>query len=148
MAEQISSRERRSVAAERETLDRFTAAFLEDKAGAVLPGRISSVTRFGVFVILTETGADGLLPIKRMPNDFYDVFEDRHCLSGRSTGYTFSVGDPITIRLIEANKMTGGLIFDFVDHTPLGEKALTDVPRRKKNKRIRRHTRSRPKRRI
>ncbi len=130
IADHISATERRSVAAERETIDRFTAAFLEDRVDAEFSGTISGVSRFGVFVTLTDTGADGLLPIKRLPNDFYDVFEDRHALCGRATGKVFAVGDPMTVKLVEAEAISGSLIFDFLDHTALRDKSTLRPPGR------------------
>jgi ribonuclease R len=57
----ISATERRAAQAEREVVDRYTAAFLAAHVGASFTGRISGVTRFGLFVKLTETGADGLV---------------------------------------------------------------------------------------
>ncbi|MEQ9444524.1 MAG: ribonuclease R [Rhodospirillaceae bacterium] len=122
-AEHISMTERRSSTAERETVDRYTAAFLANQIGATFAGRVNGVSRFGLFVTLAGTGADGILPIKRLPDDYYDVFEDAHMLAGRHSGLAFSVGDPITVTLTEADAMTGGLAFNYVDHTPLRERA-------------------------
>jgi ribonuclease R len=59
-AKHISDTERRSMAAERDTTDRYLAAFLSDRVGATFTGRISGIARFGAFVKLDETGADGL----------------------------------------------------------------------------------------
>jgi ribonuclease R len=123
IAEHISMTERRSSAAERETVDRFTAAFLMDRVGATFTGRVNGVSRFGLFITLDETGADGILPIKRLPSDFYEVFEDTHMLAGRHSGMVFSVGDPITVSLAEADTMTGSLAFNYLEHTPLRERA-------------------------
>ena len=62
IAEHISAAERRAMAAERETVDRVIAAHLADEVGAVFEGRIAGVTRAGLFVKLSETGADGFVP--------------------------------------------------------------------------------------
>ena len=61
-AEHITACERRAMAAERDATDRYVAAFLADREGADFDGRITGVTRFGLFVRLEETGADGLGP--------------------------------------------------------------------------------------
>ena len=119
ISDHISMTERRSAAAERETVDRFTAAFLEDSVGATFEAVVNGVSRFGLFVSVTDSGADGILPIKRLPNDYYEVFEGTHTLAGRNNGQVFSVGDPITVRLTDADPMTGSLAFDYVDHTSL-----------------------------
>ena len=50
------------MAAERETIDRLIAHYLADRIGATFEGRISGVTRAGLFVKLDETGADGFVP--------------------------------------------------------------------------------------
>lgn len=119
IAEHISMTERRSAAAERETVDRFTAAYMDDQVGATFNARINGVSRFGLFITLADTGADGIIPIKRLPSDYYEVFEDIHALAGRHSGMMFSVGDPITVKLTDADTMTGSLAFDYLDHTPL-----------------------------
>lgn len=123
VAEHISMTERRSAAAERETVDRFTAAYLGDHVGATFTARVNGVSRFGLFITLSDTGADGIIPIKRLPSDYYEVFEDIHALAGRHSGMMFSVGDPITVKLTDADTMTGSIAFDYVDHTPLRETA-------------------------
>ncbi|RYG09771.1 MAG: VacB/RNase II family 3'-5' exoribonuclease, partial [Caulobacteraceae bacterium] len=61
IAEHVVMTERRSMAAERDAMDRYIAAFLQDRVGGAFPGRITGVTRFGLFVRLDETGADGLV---------------------------------------------------------------------------------------
>ena len=106
----ISMTERRAAAAERDAVDRYAAAFLADRIGTIFPGRISGVTRFGLFVTLLDSGADGLVPISTLPADFYDHDEARHALVGRRSGRIYSLGDPVAARLIEAEPVTGGLI--------------------------------------
>ncbi|MDE0801586.1 MAG: ribonuclease R [Rhodospirillaceae bacterium] len=131
VAEHISMTERRSSGAERETVDRFTAAFLVDRVGATFTGRVNGVSRFGLFITLDETGADGILPMKRLPSDYYEVFDDIHMLAGRNSGMTFSVGDLITVTLSEADAMTGSLAFHYVDHSPLRERVTKALPAQK-----------------
>ncbi|MEE8499240.1 MAG: ribonuclease R [Kiloniellales bacterium] len=111
----ISSTERRAAAAERDTVDRFTAAFLQEKIGALFAGAINGVTRFGLFVTLDETGADGLVPMSLLPDDAYDHDEARHCLVGRRWGRTYRLGERVTARLLEAAPLTGGLILELVE---------------------------------
>ncbi|HZB90461.1 MAG TPA: ribonuclease R [Stellaceae bacterium] len=111
VAEHISMTERRAAAAERSAVDRYTAAFLAERVGATFAGRINGVTRAGLFVTLAETGADGLIPISTLPSDYYDHDEKRHRLVGRRWGRVYTLGDPLTVRLAEANAVTGGLIF-------------------------------------
>src|SRR5690606_12463385 len=56
IAEHITATERRSMAAERDATDRYVAAFLEDRVGATFSGRITCVSRFGLFIRLDDTG--------------------------------------------------------------------------------------------
>jgi ribonuclease R len=110
IAGEISATERRAAQAEREVVDRYTAAHLAAHVGAHFAGRISGVTRFGLFVKLSETGADGLIPIRSLPSDYYDHDERNHRLVGKRTRRTFTLGDPVEVRLAEADVVTGGLI--------------------------------------
>jgi ribonuclease R len=114
IGEHISTTERRAASAERDALNRFTAIFLADRVGATFPGRVNGVTRFGLFVTLDETGADGLVPVSSLPADYYVHDEIRHCLTGRRNGLTFSLGDKVTVTLNEANPLTGSLVFRLV----------------------------------
>jgi ribonuclease R len=114
IAEHISGTERRAAAAERDAVDRFTAAYLAERVGTVLPGRISGVTRFGLFVTLEQSGADGLVPISTLPDDYYTHDEAGHRLVGRSSGLAFRLGDRVEARLLEANPLTGGIVFELM----------------------------------
>ena len=115
MAEHISATERTSAEAERNSVDRFTAAYLKDKIGAEFPGRIGGVTRFGLFVKLEQTGSDGLVPIRTLPSDFYNHDESQHALIGRRTGRIFRLGAPVLVRLVEADTLTGSTLFELVN---------------------------------
>jgi ribonuclease R len=111
IGEHVSTTERRAATAERDALNRFTALFLADRVGATFSGRVNGVTRFGLFVTLDETGADGLVPVSTLPADYYVHDEVRHCLTGKRSGLTFSLGDAAQVELFEANGLTGSLIF-------------------------------------
>jgi ribonuclease R len=114
ITDHISATERKAAAAERQTVDRFTAAYLADKAGAVFRGRINGVSRFGVFVSLDETGADGILPMRHLPQDFYDLDERNHRIVGRRRGLTLRVGDVIDVSLFETDEIAGSIVFEYV----------------------------------
>jgi ribonuclease R len=115
IGEHISQTERRAAAAERSAVDRYTAAYLAARVGATFVGRINGVTRFGLFVTLEESGADGLVPIGSLPGDYYHYEEAQHRLVGRRSRRVYRLGDPITVRLAEANQVTGGLIFKIIE---------------------------------
>ncbi|MGH7091269.1 MAG: ribonuclease R family protein, partial [Stellaceae bacterium] len=109
--EHVSVTERRAAAAERSASDRYLTAFLAARIGASFAGRISGVTRVGLFITLAETGADGLVPMRSLLGDFYVHDEAHHRLIGRRTKRTYTLGDPVTARLVEANTLTGSLLF-------------------------------------
>jgi ribonuclease R len=77
-------------------------------------GKISSVTRFGLFIMLDETGADGLVPMSYLPRDYYIHDEKRHALIGKETGRTFRLMDPVIVRLVEADSLRGSTVFEMV----------------------------------
>ncbi len=114
-AKLISDAERRSMAAERDTTDRYLAAYLADRVGSTFAGRISGVQRFGLFVKLDETGADGLVPIRAVGREFFHFDADTQTLRGADTGVTIGIGQKVTVRLAEAVPVTGGLMLELLE---------------------------------
>jgi ribonuclease R len=115
LGDHISATERRAAAAERESVDRYTAAFLSKRIGEIFSGRVSGVIRAGLFVALDETGADGIIPVSTLPNDFYDHDEARHALVGRRWGQVYRLGDRVQVRLVAAQPLTGGITFELIE---------------------------------
>ncbi|PWK59947.1 ribonuclease R [Roseicyclus mahoneyensis] len=134
-AKHISGTERRSMAAERDTVDRYLAAYLADRVGSTFTGRISGVARFGAFVKLDETGADGLLPIRSLGNEYFHHDADSQTLMGSESGLTIGIGDRVTVKLAEAVPVTGGLTLELIEidgkHTPVRRGRPGTSPRRK-----------------
>ncbi len=113
-AEHITAAERRAMAAERDAIDRYVAAFLKDREGATFAGRISGVTRFGLFVRLTETGADGLVPVSSLGGEYF-IHDDRtHALVGQRSGERWRLGRTVEVKLKEATPITGGLLLEML----------------------------------
>ncbi|MDP2738337.1 MAG: ribonuclease R [Pseudorhodobacter sp.] len=110
----ISDTERRSMVAERDTSDRYLAAYLADRVGSEFAGRISGVQRFGLFVRLDETGADGLIPIRSVGREFFHYDQAAMTLVGADTGLTIGIGQRVTVRLAEAVPLTGGLMLELL----------------------------------
>jgi ribonuclease R len=108
-ASHISDTERRSMLAERDTTDRYLAAYLSDRIGAEFPGRISGIARFGVFVKLDETGADGLIPMSRLGAEYFHFDRDAGTLTGADSGVVITPGLRVTVRLVDAAPVTGGI---------------------------------------
>jgi ribonuclease R len=115
IAEHISMTERRAMAAERDSTDRYVAAFMEDRIGATFDARITGVTRFGLFVRLAESGAEGLLPMRALSGDYFNHDEHKHALIGQRTGMAYKLGDIVAVKLVEAAPLTGGLRFDLAE---------------------------------
>jgi len=129
VGQHISATERRAAAAERDAVDRFVAQFLAGREGAIFAGRITGVSRFGLFVKLHETGADGLIPRRSLPRDIYVHDERRQTLRGRRSGVEFRLGDAVEVMLAEATPVTGGILLHLMDGT--GAQA-SGRPRRKR----------------
>ncbi|MCB2130159.1 MAG: ribonuclease R [Rhodobacteraceae bacterium] len=114
-ARHISETERRSMAAERDTTDRYLAAYLSERVGNEFTGRVSGVARFGLFVKLDETGADGIIPIRTLGREFFHFDAKAQSLMGADTGTEISVGQRVLVRLAEAVPVTGGLMLDLLE---------------------------------
>ena len=114
-ATQISGTERRSMEAERDTTDRYLAAYLAERVGTEMTGRISGIQKFGAFVKLDGTGADGLIPIREIGNEFFHYDRDAQTLEGADTGVVIGIGQRVTVRLTEASPLTGGLILELLE---------------------------------
>jgi ribonuclease R len=114
-AEHISMTERRAMAAERDSTDRYVAAYMQDRVGAEFDARITGVTRFGLFVRLAETGAEGLLPARSLGFEYFRHDEKKHALIGDRTGTAYKLGDIVRVRLMEAAPLTGGLRFELTE---------------------------------
>lgn len=114
IGQHISDTERRSMVAERDTTDRYLASYLSERVGNEFSGRISGVARFGVFVKLDETGADGLIPIRSLGREYFHFDREAGTLMGSDTGMIISVGQRATVRLAEAAPVTGGIALELL----------------------------------
>ncbi len=117
-AQHITATERRAQTAERDAIDRYLAAFMADRIGAVFPARVSGVTRFGLFVTIAENGANGIVPRSALPDDRWTHDEREQTLTGRHTRLVFRLTQEVEVRLREANPITGGLVFQLMQGVP------------------------------
>jgi ribonuclease R len=111
---QISATERRAMLAERETNDRLVAHFLADRIGATFQGRISGVTRAGLFVKLAETGADGFIPARTIGHEYFRFDEAARAMVGSRSSERHRLGDAVTVKLVEAAPVAGALRFELL----------------------------------
>jgi len=112
IGEHISMLERRAMEAERETIDRYVAAFLADKVGQILKCRITGVQPFGFFATVEDLGGDGLVPAAILGNEYFRYDEAARALVGEQTGETYRVGQHLELKLAEANPASGALRFE------------------------------------
>ena len=112
IGEQISMLERRAMEAERETIDRYVAAYLADQVGQLVECRISGVQPFGFFATVEDLGGDGLLLAKDLGTEYFRYDEGAKQLVGDETGETYRIGQRLTLRLAEANPVSGSLRFE------------------------------------
>jgi ribonuclease R len=137
IAEHITVTERRAMAAERDSTDRYVAAYMEDRVGQTFQARVTGVTRFGLFVRLGGLGAEGLVPIRALGGDYFHHDERAQALVGQRTRTRYGMGDELIVKLVEAAPITGGLRFELADGSG-------DVPRRRGKPKIS-HKPGRPK---
>ena len=110
IAEQITATERRATLAERDSTDRYLALYLQHRVGELFTGRISGVTKFGLFVTLAESGASGFLSMMNLPDDFWMHDEATQSLIGKRSRKTYQLAQVLDVRLVEARPVTGGLL--------------------------------------
>jgi ribonuclease R len=124
LGELISKAERRAMEAERETIDRYVAAYLSQHVGEVMDTRITGVQSFGFFATVEAFGGDGLVPVSTLGTEYFRYDEKTHALIGEESGDTYASGMRLKLRLVEANPVNGSLRFE------LAEGATAPAPRR------------------
>ncbi len=120
IGEIISRLERRAMEAERDTTDRYVAAFLSERVGQIMDVRITGVTNFGFFATVEGIGGDGLMPVRDLGNDYFRFDEGARTLVGENSGETFALGQRLELKLAEANPVSGALRFEL----PEGKRAV------------------------
>jgi ribonuclease R len=128
--EHITATERRAQLAERDATDRYLAAFMSAQVGARFAARISGVTRFGLFVTVTDSGASGIVPMGTLPDDYWQFDEREQTLTGRRTHVVFRLAQDVEVLLSEANPVTGGMVFHILQGAG-GGRGRGERPRRR-----------------
>lgn len=139
IGEIISRLERRAMEAERDTTDRYVAAFLSERVGQIMDVRITGVTNFGFFATVEGIGGDGLMPVRDLGNDYFRFDEGARTLTGEHTGEVFAQGQRLELKLAEANPVSGALRFEM----PEGKRAAPTTRDARKPTRVIKH-RGRP----
>ena len=112
ISEAISATERRAMKAERETIDRYVAAWLAARVGEVFATRITGVQKFGFFATIIGLGGDGLAPVSTLGEERFSYDEGSQVLEGEQSGTRYAIGKIVSLRLAEANPLTGALKFE------------------------------------
>jgi ribonuclease R len=118
VSDAISQTERRAMEAERDTIDRYVAAWLSARVGEVFETRITGVQSFGFFATIVGLGGDGLVPISTLGGEYFRHDEAAQALVGTDSGTSFASGDRLKLKLAEANPLTGALKFVLPDADP------------------------------
>jgi ribonuclease R len=119
IGDHVTETERRAQQAERDAVDRYLTAFMAARVGGRFAARISGVTRFGLFVTVTETGASGIVPFASLPDDYWQYEEREQTLTGRRSQKVYRLAQEVEVLLSEANPVTGGMMFHMLDsHGP------------------------------
>ena len=134
-AKHISDTERRSMVAERDTTDRYLASYLSEKVGNEFEGKISGVAKFGFFVRLNESGAEGIVPVRTLGTDFYYYDDRTNTLRGSETGLIIGLGQRATVRLKEVDPIAGGIAFDALN---IGGEKIPNIQKKRSLRSIRR----------
>jgi ribonuclease R len=111
----ISQTERRAMEAERDTIDRYVAAWLAGRVGETFPTRITGVQSFGFFATIVGLGGDGLVPVNTLGREYFRYDEAARALVGEDSGTRYAVGDTLELKLAESNPLTGALKFEVID---------------------------------
>ena len=117
-AEDASFAERRADAAERELVEWKKMKFMADRVGEDFDGLIVSITKYGMFVELTDLFVEGLIPLNTMYDDRYTFHETTRQIIGQRTRKTFSLGDRVRVVLDRIDRVERKLQFALVDERP------------------------------
>jgi len=101
--EHCSQMERLAENAERDSIKYKQVEFMSDKLGKVYDGVISGVTEWGLYVEINENKCEGMIPIRDLDDDFYELDERNYRLIGRHTGREYRLGQQISIMVARAN---------------------------------------------
>jgi len=101
--EHCSEQERNAQDAERESVKLKQVEYVQDHVGDVFEGVVSGVTKFGVFVELTELLVEGLVHVRDMDDDYYVYDESTYTMRGEDTGKSYRPGDSVTVEVVSAD---------------------------------------------
>ncbi|MCU1304863.1 MAG: RNAse [Candidatus Sulfotelmatobacter sp.] len=136
IAEESSQSERRADEAERDLMEWKKAKFMQDRVGEDFDGLITSVTKFGFFVELTDLFVEGLVPLNTLTDDVYIYHENTRQIIGQRSRKTYSMGQRIRVILDRVDPVEKKIQFAVFEEAPL-RYAAQPSSRKSKRKRPR-----------
>ncbi|WP_230987093.1 ribonuclease R [Allorhizobium terrae] len=136
VAVEISTFERRAMAAERDTINRLIAHHLATRIGDEFDGQVSGVTKSGLFISLPQFGADGFIPVSTLGRDYFIYDEAHQALTGEKTGLGYQLGDGVRVKLVEAVPLAGALRFEILSEgkkMPVGTRSFHKATRKSRS---------------
>jgi len=125
-----SEQERRADDATRDVEARLKATWLLDRIGQVLPGTVTGVTHFGLFVTLDELFVDGLVHVTALGRDYFHLTDGGSRLAGERSGMSYALGDAVSVEVLRVDVDEAKIDFALADKDP--------APARRKRRRGRR----------
>lgn len=113
--EHSSNMEQLAANAERASIKYKQVEYMSDKLGQVFDAVISGITEWGLYAEINENKCEGMVPIRDLDDDFYEFDEKNYCLRGRRNKRTYSLGDPIKIKVARANLERKQLDFALIE---------------------------------
>jgi ribonuclease R len=114
-AKHCSAMERLAADAERDSIKFMQVKFMEKHIGEFFTGVISGVAEYGFWVEIPENGAEGMIKLRDLVDDSYNLDAKNYAIVGAKTGRTFQLGDEVKIKVVKANLIAKQLDFRIVD---------------------------------
>ncbi len=135
IAEESSQSERRADDAERELMEWKKVRFMQERVGEDFDGLITSVTKFGFFVELTDMFVEGLVPLNTLTDDYYTYHENTRQIIGQRSRKTYSLGQRIRVLVDRIDPVEKKIQFAVLEEAPARQ---ASKPSSKKSNRKRR----------
>ena len=136
-----SQREQIATEAERSIVKYKMAEYMAERVGEVYDGTVSGVTEWGIYVQVEPTHIEGMVALRELTDDYYQFDEKKFCVTGKSSGRKFMLGDKVKVRVERASLEQKNIDFSLV--IPEGEKMedygvfSEEIPAKKKSKKKR-----------
>lgn len=136
-----SQREQIATEAERSSVKYKMAEYMAERVGEVYDGTVSGVTEWGIYVQVEPTHIEGMVALRELTDDYYQFDEKKFCVTGKSSGRKFMLGDKVKVRVERASLEQKNIDFSLV--IPEGEKMedygvfSEEIPAKKKSKKKR-----------